>query len=167
MYFNSIYLRVLNPVAVLYSCVNQSGDIGSCPGLVSASPVLFRTSASWLFYFCSLAVWLHHHLCGSVPSGSALRSAQQLGRGAPGRPQVCVRVPQARGRARSEDWRVVHHPGGSVSPVRHCQCELSIRAYLPVCLSVYLSIPSLSSLLLVTRSFTGIYFLTEHGLQLK
>ena len=93
--------------------------------LVSISVVLL------LFFLPSAAVWLHHHLRGGLPPGAPLRSAQQLGRGPPGRPQVCVWVPPAGGPACAEHRRLVQHPGGPVAPLRHRKREFSMRRTSP------------------------------------
>lgn len=64
----------------------------------------------------SAAVRLRHHLRGRVPARAALRAAQQLGGGPPGRAQVRLPAPAPGGRARAGHRHLVPHPGGHRAP---------------------------------------------------
>lgn len=97
---------------------------------------------------CSAAVWVHHHLRGSVPPRSTVRPPQQLGGNSSGRPQVCVRVPPAGGWARPEHRSLVQHTGSPVTPVSHRQRE-SIENDIHIRLDANLLSTTLSFVLLV------------------
>ncbi|XP_058155696.1 anoctamin-7 isoform X9 [Dasypus novemcinctus] len=62
------------------------------------------------------AVRLRHGLRGRLPARAALRAAQQLGRAAPGRAQVRLRVPAPGGRARPGHRHLVPRPRGHHAP---------------------------------------------------
>ncbi|XP_058155690.1 anoctamin-7 isoform X4 [Dasypus novemcinctus] len=78
------------------------------------------------------AVRLRHGLRGRLPARAALRAAQQLGRAAPGRAQVRLRVPAPGGRARPGHRHLVPRPRGHHAPGgRQQRLPAGLRLRLP------------------------------------